>query len=64
MEWIGTKQGEGCIEGEGGGGIVTKGEFGGEGREEGGHNSMAQRDLDSQAIKRILRAAAATYMRK
>ena len=42
MKWIGTKEGEDCMEGEGGGGIVVEGGYGGEGREEGGHNSMAQ----------------------
>ena len=43
MEWIGTKQGENCIEGVGGGGIVGGGGYRGEGREkeEGGHNSLA-----------------------
>ena len=40
VEWIGTKQGEGCIKGEGGGGVVGEGGYGGEGREEGGHNSI------------------------
>ena len=45
MEWIGTKQGEGCIKGDGGGVIVGEGGYGGEGREEGGHNSMAQLPL-------------------
>jgi hypothetical protein len=32
VEWIGTKQGEDCIEGEGGGGIVGREDYGGEGR--------------------------------
>ena len=32
VEWIGTKQGEGCIESEGGGGFVGDRGYGGEGR--------------------------------
>ena len=32
MEWIGTKQGEDCIEGVGGGAIVGEGGYEGEGR--------------------------------
>jgi hypothetical protein len=32
VELIGTKEGEGCMEGEGGGGIVVEGGYGGEGR--------------------------------
>ena len=35
-----TKQGEDCIKGVGGGGIVGEGGYGRVGREEGGHNSF------------------------
>jgi hypothetical protein len=57
VEWIGTKEGEDCMEGKGGGGIVVEGGYRGEGREEGGHNSMAQLPLGfgPLKIKRILR---------
>ena len=34
VEWTGTKQGKGCIEGDGGGGIVKEGGYGGEGKGE------------------------------
>jgi hypothetical protein len=41
VEWIGTIQGEDCIEGVGGGGIVGEGGYGRVRREEGGNNSLS-----------------------
>ena len=54
------------MEGEGGGGIVLEGGYGGEGREEGGHNSMAQLPRGCRLLsnQKDIAAAAATYMRK
>ena len=66
MELIGTKEGEDCMEGEGGGGIVVEGGYGGEGRRKEDTTAWPNflGDVDSWAIRRILRAAAATHMRK